>query len=124
MSDTTMLATLIALEESLHRLETRQNPDSLEALLHKEFVEIGRSGRRFNRQDLLAEYGNGDPLPAVVASDYTLEHIQPGLWLLTYETVQIGSDGGNEKHTLRASLWQETHAGPRLRFHQGTPGHV
>jgi hypothetical protein len=45
-----LLEHLEALETDLHRLETRQNRKRLEQLLHPDFVEFARSGRRYARR--------------------------------------------------------------------------
>lgn len=47
--------TLRALEEELHRTELRRDSSRLRALLHADFEEIGRSGRRYTRDDMLRE---------------------------------------------------------------------
>jgi hypothetical protein len=50
-----LFQTLRAFEEELHRPEVRRDSSGLRALLHADFEEIGRSGRRYTRDDVLRE---------------------------------------------------------------------
>jgi hypothetical protein len=123
-SDDTLLrhaATLERLERELHTPEVRGAARRLAALLHPEFVEIGRSGRTYSRDEVLGEF-SATPFEHVVWSqDYVASTVIAGVILLTYRTAHVGSDGALDQFTARASLWQQTPAGWQLRFHQGTP---
>lgn len=55
-----LLEELRGLETELHQNETCHNRQRMEALLHPEFVEFGRSGRRYTRAEVL---GNSQLLP-------------------------------------------------------------
>jgi hypothetical protein len=111
---------LKALETELHRLETRQNRNRLEALLHPDFVEFGRSGQRYTRSEVLAEFSAGAVLEAVHADNFELTELARGVALLTYSSAHEGPTGELYRSTLRSSLWVETDTGWRMRFHQGT----
>ncbi len=69
MEGSDLLGRLRDLELSLHRLETRRNEERLEQLLHPDFVEFARSGRRYGRREVLAEFS---AVPFSVLSDATL----------------------------------------------------
>jgi len=117
-----LLERLRALETELHRLETRQNRSRLERLLHPDFVEFGRSGRRYSRSEVLAEFsGPGAALEAVHAEHFELVELAHGAVLLTYLSAHKTATGELHRHTLRSSVWLETETGWRIRFHQGTP---
>jgi hypothetical protein len=117
-----LLERLQALETELHRLETRQNPARLEQLLHPDFEEFGRSGRRYSRSEILSEFSSGGAtLAAVHAWDFAVAQLGPGLALLTYWSAHRGSAGELYRRTLRSSLWVETGTGWQIRFQQGTP---
>jgi hypothetical protein len=51
-----LLEELRTLETELHKDETRRNRKRMETLLHPDFVEFGRSGRRYTRADVLKEF--------------------------------------------------------------------
>ena len=109
------------LEIELHRTETRQNRSRMESLLHPDFVELARSGRRYSRNDVLEEFEGGRAMEPVHAQDFDLAALAPGIALLTYRSAHIGPTGDLFRHSLRSSLWIETPGGWRIRFHQGTP---
>lgn len=116
-----LLERLRNLETELHRSETRQNRSRMESLLHPDFVELARSGRRYSRNDVLEEFENGHVLEPVHAQDFELSELVPGIALLTYRSAHIGPTGDLARHSLRSSLWIQTPGGWRIRFHQGTP---
>lgn len=121
MSEDDLLQTLQALEVELHRTETRRELARLDALLHPDFEEYGRSGRRYSRAEILDAFqANGDLTP-IVAWDFALARLGDELGLLTYKSAHVGPSGDLYRHTLRSSLWVHTATGWQMRFHQGTP---
>jgi hypothetical protein len=116
-----LLEHLRVLETELHLLETRQNSTRLEQLLHPDFVEFARSGRRYSRSEVLEEFSaSGATMEVVHAENFELAELSHGLALLTYLSAHKGSGGELYRQTLRSSLWVATEAGWRMRFHQGT----
>ena len=110
------------LEVELHRLETRQNRERLEQLLHPDFLEFARSGRRYSRNEVLAEFSTaGASMAPVRVEHFHAAPIDGGAVLVTYVSAHESADGKLHRRTLRSSLWIETEAGWRMRFHQGTP---
>ncbi len=109
------------LEEALHKPEVRKDAAQVSQLLHSGFLEIGRSGRRFDKSSILEELRAEEPTLGIRSSGYEVELITPGVALLTYESWRLDRSGGRIRETLRSSLWIETPDGWRLRFHQGTP---
>jgi len=116
-----LLEELRRLEVELHSLETRRDRARMEALLHPEFVEIGRSGKRYLREAVLSEFAGNTPLPAIQSEHYELTDLAQDVALLTYVSAHVGADGNLHRRTLRASVWVRTDSAWRLRFHQGTP---
>ena len=117
-----LLERLRVLETELHRLETRQNTKLLERLLHPDFVEFARSGRRYSRSEVLAEFsGVCAAMEPVHAEQFELVELGSGAVLLTYLSAHKAATGELRRCTLRSSLWLETETGWRMRFHQGTP---
>jgi hypothetical protein len=116
-----MLTHLRQLEEELHRSDTRLNPGRLNELLHPEFEEFGRSGRRYDRAEVLREFSAGADFGTIHAEKFSVSELAQGVALLTYKSAHIDTPGANARLTLRSSLWVQTPAGWQLRFHQGTP---
>ena len=75
--------TVIALEVELHQSEVRSDAERINMLLHESFVECGRSGRIFKRQDIvdmLSGEGDGN---SVWSQDFSAEEVSEGVILLT-----------------------------------------
>lgn len=116
-----LLETLTELEISLHDPQVRRSVERLGALLHPAFKEFGRSGAAFTREEILAHVGSEAQQPVIWAQDFALERLSDDLALLTYCSAHVREDGALERHTNRASLWQFSDNGWKMRFHQGTP---
>ncbi|MFQ6329197.1 DUF4440 domain-containing protein [Nocardia sp. CWNU-33] len=110
----------IAAEMQLLDPAVRRSRELAEALLDPEFVEVGASGRRWDRHQMLAELptmsgsaGN----QRVEVSDVRGVLLAPGLVHLTYQTNRDG------RQVLRSSLWRKDFAATswRMYYHQGTP---
>jgi hypothetical protein len=115
------LETLRALEVALHQPSVRRDRGQLERLLHPDFREFGRSGRAYDRAELL-ELLTQEPQPDQVWSqDFALQLLAAGVALLTYRSARVTADGTLERHSNRSSVWQLTSEGWRMLFHQGTP---
>lgn len=119
--DTVLLARLQALETELHRPATRSDAGRLDALLHEDFREIGRSGAAYTKADVLAqlpvEAGHAD----IVADGFELRRLGEAVALLTYRSAHRMENGMLQQVTLRASIWERSVWQWRMRFHQGTP---
>jgi hypothetical protein len=107
------------LEESLWRVETRGDRTYMESVLADGFVEFGRSGRSYTRQQTIdapvGEFETRLPLP-----DFVVRMISDEIALVTYRS-EVQHDGAIEAGN-RASLWRRrADGGWRLEFHQGTP---
>jgi len=116
-----LLEELRGLETELHQNETRHNRQRMEALLHPEFVEFGRSGRRYTREEVLEELGPDKQLPPVQSGQFGLILLAKHVALLTYVSAHTDAKGDLYRYTLRSSIWVHTKVGWQVRFHQGTP---
>ena len=110
------IAALRTLEESLWRAETRFDVEYMDKILTPDFFEFGRSGRIYNREEILA--ASGEEIRATFPlKDFTVHEVEKNVALVTYvsevtfESLEIGN---------RSSLWIKTPDGWNLRFHQGT----
>ena len=105
------------LEESLWRAETRFDRAHMERVLHPDFLEFGRSGRTYTREQCLG-VAPGEIDAELPLRDFAVHPVAEGIRLVTYVsvvrygTVQVGN---------RSSLWVRDGESWRLRFHQGTP---
>ena len=110
--------TLERLEEELWREDTRFDIGRMEELLAPDFVEFGRSGRVYRREDTLAVPRG--PIDAVLPlPGFRVRSLSPEIAQVTYDSAV--TYGGVIQHARRSSIWSRSAAGWVLRFHQGTP---
>ena len=106
------------LEEELWREETRFDPSRMHEVMAPDFIEFGRSGRVYRREDVLAVLRGPIeaqfPLP-----DFQVRLLTPDVAQATYNSaVKLG---GVYQYARRSSIWSRSSSGWVLRFHQGTP---
>ena len=112
------LAILTGLEEGIWRADTRFDPAFREARFAPDFIESGRSGRIYTRDEIVRIEAH--PIHAVLPL--------PDLYvrLLDADTAQVLYNsvvtyGEVVEKARRSSIWSRTPAGWVMRFHQGTP---
>ena len=112
------LDAVLALERELQSAGTRADPTRLRELLAESFVEVGASGRRWDKAAILdlldAESASGDPDPIEVI-DLHGRHLTDDLIQVFWDSHHAG------RRARRTSLWQRDEAGWRQVYHQGTP---
>jgi hypothetical protein len=107
------------LEEERLRPEVRRCPEKMAALLADDFLEFGRSGRIYDKVNILetvAQQCDG----RLSLSQFSAKALAPSVALVTYWGT-LRDTNGKERHALRSSIWTRTEKGWRLVFHQGTP---
>jgi hypothetical protein len=106
------------LEESLWRAETRFDRDHMSEVLAPDFLEFGRSGRVYRREDTLNV--RAQPIDVMLPlAKFVVRSIATDVALVTY--VSEVTDGQVKELANRSSLWSRYAGGWRIRFHQGTP---
>lgn len=111
---------LMALEETLWRAETRFDPLLMDRTFSPDFVEIGRSGRRYERAEMFFDPDSEAVIDAKLPlPNYSVELVAPNVALATY-TSEV-SHGDEIELGHRSSLWTKLAGRWQLRFHQGTP---
>ena len=112
---------VVEAELSLLRPDVRSSAEAVEALLDPEFVEVGASGRRWDRPAMVAALGAGeitDPEP-IQATEVAGVQLADDLVHVTYVSRRTGGTP-----VRRSSLWRRTDGTWRLYYHQGTPTDV
>lgn len=121
ISDSHLLFVLTGLERELHEAEGHRSRDRVEALLRDDFVEFGRSGKRFSKADILEALPAESQRTALVADRFDLKRVGVSAAVLTYRSADARADGSYEHFALRSSLWERSERGWQISFHQGTP---
>lgn len=93
---------------------TRSNAERVGELLHPEFVEVGRSGRRWTRGEVIRALSLEDRRPTPEADEWDFADLGPDLVLVTYR-LRAGT-----RQSRHASVWDTSASALRLRYHQGT----
>lgn len=97
------LADLIkTLEARLLEPAVRRSEAALTELLAPDFVEFGRSGRRYDRPAVIAAL-QAEPPAAVTLSDFRLRRLAPDVVLATFRTERVDPAGGPAAAALRAA---------------------
>ena len=115
-----LLEELCLLEVELHQQATRHDAARLRQLLHPDFVEVGRSGTRYVRDQMITALLAETASPTVEAGEFELLEIGDGVMLLLYVSGHRTVSGELVRRTRRSSLWTRGEAWQML-FHQGTP---
>jgi hypothetical protein len=93
----------------------RADPRRLDDLLADDFIEVGSSGRIYDKQTLIAMLAGEEPA-SVSVLEFSTRQLAPGVALVTYRTV-----GQTGLTVRRSSIWVRTKGRWRLVFHQATP---
>ena len=108
---------VLELERELQTPACRSDPDRLSQLLAPDFVEVGASGRRWEREDMLAMLREESADPAAGA----IEVVALSARALAAGVVQVFWDSARDgRRARRTSIWCERDGGWQQVFHQGT----
>ena len=113
-----ILEELKSREPIFHRPEFGTTRADFERMMHADFWEIGASGRRYNREFVLAELDRRylNPHEDIwETNDFHCRKLAPDIYLLTYTLIQ-----NKIRKTRRSTIWHRTEVGWKIMFHQGT----
>ena len=109
---------LTRLEEELWIEETRFDRTYMEIIMTPDFIEFGRSGRTYTRDQVLSQ--ERGPIDAVIPlQNFKIRFLTEDVAQVTYDS-EATFEGITEKGR-RSSIWTKSEGGWELRFHQGTP---
>ena len=111
--------TIVKLETSLFSANTRTSFDRLNKLIADDFIEVGASGIRFDKQHVLERLPTETP-PEIEAGDFELRVLAENCVQLLYRSVMKKSDGLFPIYSHRCSIWQCNKGQWQMTFHQGT----
>ena len=109
----TLSKTIEQLELSLLEQVARQSSGHLDAIIHDDFIEFGKSGRIFNKQEII-DYLSSEEIKKFTVSDFQIKLLSKDVVLATYKTAEEGMT------VLRSSVWKYKNDNWRMVFHQGT----
>ncbi|HYN35131.1 MAG TPA: nuclear transport factor 2 family protein, partial [Ilumatobacteraceae bacterium] len=94
----------------------RLDPRRVAALLADDFIEIGKSGRVWSRDEIVAALAAEPGMDGVTVGPMSGQRIAAGLVLVRYTTHHPGSRAA----VHRSGWWRQTTTGWRCCFHQAT----
>ena len=92
----------------------RSDPTRLSLLLHDDFEEFGKSGKRFSKSDIVDEVPTWKYNPIEIHGLECLQLSTEAI-LLKYKSLSNGVSAN------RCSVWVNGSNGWQMIFHQGTP---
>ncbi|HEY1774031.1 MAG TPA: DUF4440 domain-containing protein [Gammaproteobacteria bacterium] len=105
-------------EEQLLQPAFRACSDGVAALLAEDFLEIGASGCRYDKAQILAALARETGFSASL-SDFEAHTLAAG-WVLATYRARLQRAAEPTVESLRSSLWCLREGRWQLRFHQGT----
>ena len=111
---------ILALEIELLQVNVRHSVSRLGELLADDFFEIGSSGKRYNKQDILNILPN-QPEDKYNITDFHIYFVADNTILATYQVVRDVVGTNKVKYSLHSSIWQFRNTKWQIIFHQGTP---
>lgn len=107
----------IALELELLAPATRHNRQRIYALLADDFQELGASGQRFGKAEVLAHLPQEQGI-GFSATDMQAEWLSTTVVLIQYGLTR--TEAGISNHSRRSSIWVFDQERWQMRYHQGT----
>lgn len=107
-------AAIIAQETALLGADARRDPARLEQLIHPDFDEIGRTGKDWEREEVIRVLQTVPDQTESIDFGRVIE-LAPGVAHVTFRTTD---DRGTVR---RSSIWLQEEGMWRQRYHQGTP---
>lgn len=111
---------LIELEEYLFRPEVRGSSTELAQLISDDFIEIGASGLRFGKTNVLGRLPN-EVAPEIISSNYELRMLGSDCAQLLYKAKMSKIDQASPIYSHRCSIWRQNSSTQwQMIYHQGT----
>ena len=113
------VAQLLSLERQLIDPAVRTDVAQLRTLLAPTFVEIGQSGRRYDRDAIIDALQHETPAESATVEQFEARPLSDNLALVIYRTTVVRD--GQTTHAQRSSIWYRTDGSWAMLYHQGTP---
>jgi hypothetical protein len=110
---------ILNLELELLQPDTRRSTERLGELIAADFLEIGESGKRYKKSDLLQMLPGSMPLKFTI-QEFEVVSISDDTVLAMYRLVKEDLNSGEAHSSLRSSLWLHRDRRWQILFHQGT----
>jgi len=113
-----VLEQLVAREPIFHRPEFGSSRADFERMTEPTFWEVGASGKRYSREEVLDElerrYRKPRKEEILQPRGFHCQELSENVYLLTYVLLQ------GSRESRRATIWRSTAEGWKILYHQGT----
>ena len=106
--------TILELEKSLLKKEFMSDIAYLEKILDDRFTEVGKSGRMFNKQDIISALSTLEKDRMIAIYNYVCSKIGENVYLIHYITKN------GEDRIFRTSIWIGKDGQFSILFHQAS----
>jgi hypothetical protein len=110
---------LLGYELSLLDANQRKS-DLICTLFDDSYIEIGSSGRSYNKKDTILSLKHENINFKYVMDDYSCEQLNEDIALIHYIAIKKVSDSEQVIRSFRTSIWKRSGNNWKLYFHQGT----
>ena len=114
------LAELIkGLETQLLQPDIRKSRSRLIELIGDDFIEIGSSGRKYNKHEVM-EVLSRQPKAQIEMKEFEARELSSDAVLVTFLIEKTALETGEKKRSLQSSIWKNNRDRWQVIFHQGT----
>ncbi len=108
------------LEEKLLHENMQENPLLLDTLLAKTFFEIGYSGEKSSRQEVVDWLLNKPTTDRWLLSNFCVDKLSHDIVLAVYQAQKINDGVQISKASTRSSIWKRHGRQWKMMFHQAS----
>ncbi len=105
---------ILKLEKSLFKYECMSDATYLDKIIDDNFIEIGKSGKKYNKEDVINDLSITKEDRKITIYNFTCEKLSEDIYLIHYITK---SDKGN---IYRTSIWRKEYDRVKIIFHQAS----
>ena len=105
---------ILELEKSLFKYEFISDKNYLNRVIDDSFMEVGKSGKKFDKADVVNELSALEADRKIAIYNYTCDEIAENLYLVHYITKS------DEEKIFRSSIWKDENDSIKLLFHQAS----
>lgn len=109
-----MKSKILELEKSLFKYEFMSNIKYLMKIIDDRYVEIGKSGKRIDKNDVIQELSNLKEDRKISVYNFNCEKIDRNIYLVHYIT------RNSDDNIYRTSIWKKDTDKIKIIFHQAS----
>ena len=117
--DSELINQIRDLEMELLHSDTRKSAQRLNDLLADDFFEIGASGTRYTKDDVIRLLPE-EPADRHAMYDFRATEIAPDIILAIFSEEKESFARGERVASMRSSIWKKRNGRWQMLFHQGT----